>query len=63
MPILSWLRAKKRFMRRSAVDEFSDFAQSEADRLRHSDQPFDADLHQQATELVLGKLKFRHRKG
>ncbi len=57
MAILSWLRSNKHFMRRNAVDEFREYADNEAKRLRNSDQDFDADSYQQAVELVLRKLQ------
>jgi len=57
MAILSWLRSKKHFMRRNAVDEFREYADSEAKRLRNSDQEFDAEFYQQAVDLVLDKLQ------
>ena len=44
-------------MRRNAVDEFREYADNEAKRLRNSDQDFDADLYQQAVDLVLHKLQ------
>ncbi len=57
MAILSWLRGKKHFMRRNAVDEFREYADTELARLRASDQPFDEALHREAVGLVLDKLK------
>lgn len=57
MAILSWLRSKKHFMRRNAVDEFREYADNEAKRLRNSDQEFDAEFFQQAVDLVLHKLQ------
>ncbi|HHB12192.1 MAG TPA: hypothetical protein ENK62_03215 [Chromatiales bacterium] len=56
MAILSWLRGKKHFMRRDAVDEFREYAEAELARLRASDQAFDEVLYRQAVDLVLEKL-------
>ncbi len=58
MAILSWLRSKKHFTRRNAVDEFREYADNEAKRLRNSDEEFDAESYQQAVDLVLQKLQF-----
>ncbi len=57
MSILSWLKSKKRFTRKSSVDEFQEYAKAEEKRLRSSDTDFDADTFQQAVELVLQKLE------
>lgn len=57
MAILSWLRSKKHFTRRNALDEFREYADNEAKRLRNSDQEFDAEFYQQAVDLVLDKLQ------
>ena len=62
MAILSWLRSKKHFMRRNAVDEFREYVDNEAKRLRNSDKDFDADFYQQAVDLVLHKLQHSARK-
>ena len=61
MSILSWLKSKKQFMRRSAIDEFREFTQKEADRLRTSDSEFDEAQYQQAVDLVVKKLQRKHR--
>jgi hypothetical protein len=44
-------------MRRNAADEFREYADNEAKRLRNSDQEFDAEFYQQAVDLVLHKLQ------
>ncbi len=62
MAILSWLRSKKHFTRRNALDEFREYADNEAKRLRNSDQEFDPDFYQQAVDLVLQKLQHVDRK-
>ncbi len=59
MAILSWLRNKKHFMRRNAVDEFREYAEAELARLRASDQRFDEALYREAMDLVLAKLESR----
>jgi hypothetical protein len=41
MAVLSWLKSKQRFTRKSAIDEFREFAQAEKKRLRSSDSDFD----------------------
>jgi len=56
MAILSWLKSKKRFTRKSAIDVFREFAKSEEKHLRGSDTNFDKDVYQQAVKLVLHKL-------
>ena len=56
MAILSWLKSKKRFTRKSAVDVFQEFAKSEEKHQRGSDANFDKDVYQQAVKLVLHKL-------
>ncbi len=61
MAILSWLKSKKRLMRRSAIDEFKEYTREEADRLHNSDGEFDDTLYWQAVDLVLRKLESRNR--
>lgn len=61
MAILSWFRSKKVFLRRNAIDEFKEFTSSEAERLRSSDEAFDAQFYQHAVDLVLRKLERRVR--
>jgi len=56
MAILSWLTSKQRFTRKSAVDEFQEFAKAEEKRQRSSDSDFDKDTFQQAVQLVKQKL-------
>lgn len=56
MAILSWLKSKKRFTRKSAIDVFQEFAKAEEKRLRGSDSHFDRDVFQQAVKLVSHKL-------
>jgi hypothetical protein len=56
MAILSWLKTKQRFTRKSAIDVFEEFSKSEEKRLRSSDTDFDKDIFQQAVKLVLHKL-------
>lgn len=56
MAILSWLKSKKRFTRKSAIDVFQEFSKSEEKRLRGTDTNFDKDVYQQAVKLVLHKL-------
>ena len=56
MAILSWLKSKKRFTRKSAIDVFQEFSKSEEKHLRGSDDNFDKDVYQQAVKLVLHKL-------
>lgn len=56
MAILSWLTSKQRFSRKSAIDEFKEFAHSEEKRQRSSDSDFDKDTFQQAVQLVMQKL-------
>jgi hypothetical protein len=64
MAILSWLRNKKHFMRRNAVDEFREYAEAELARLQASDQAFDEGLYREAMDLVLDKLGAReHARG
>ncbi|NOY67288.1 MAG: hypothetical protein GXP13_07750 [Gammaproteobacteria bacterium] len=57
MAVLSWLKSKQRFTRKSAVDEFREFAKAEEKRLRSSGTEFDTDEFQQAVKLVLHKLE------
>ncbi len=57
MAILSWLKSKQRFTRKSAIDEFQEFAKAEEKRLRSSDSDFDKDIYQQAVKLVMHKLE------
>jgi hypothetical protein len=61
MSILSWLKSKKQFMSRSAIDEFREFTRKEADQLRTSDNKFDEAQYQQAVNLVVRKLQRKHR--
>jgi hypothetical protein len=56
MAILSWLTSKQRFTRKSAVDEFQEFAKAEEKRQHSSDSEFDKDTFQQAVQLVKQKL-------
>ena len=56
MAILSWLKSKQRFTRKSAIDVFQEFAKAEEKRLRGSDSHFDKDVFQQAVKLVSHKL-------
>ena len=56
MAILSWLTSKQRFTRKSAVDEFQEFARAEEKRQRSSDSDFDKDTFQEAVQLVKQKL-------
>lgn len=56
MAILSWLKSKQRFTRKSAIDVFQEFSKTEEKRLRGSDSDFDKDLFQQAVNLVSHKL-------
>ena len=57
MAILSWLKSKQRFTRKSAIDEFQEFASAEEKRLRSTDVAFDQDIFQQAVRLILHKLE------
>lgn len=57
MAILSWLKSKQRFTRKSAVDEFQEFAKNEEKRLRSSDTDFNQDIYQKAVKLILHKLE------
>ena len=57
MAILSWLKSKQRFTRKSSIDEFQEFAKAEEKRLRSSDSHFDEDVFQQAVKLVMHKLE------
>jgi len=56
MAILSWLKSTQHFTRRSAVDEFKEFAGEEKDRRQNSGDVFNAADFDQAVELVLHKL-------
>jgi hypothetical protein len=56
MAILSWLKTKQRFTRKSAIDVFEEFSKSEEKRLRSSDTDFDKDIFEHAVKLVLHKL-------
>ena len=57
MAILSWLKSKQRFTRKSAIDEFQEFAKTEEKRLRSSDSAFNQDIYQKAVKLILHKLE------
>lgn len=57
MAILSWLKSKQSFTRKSAIDVFQEFATAEKKRLRGSDTGFDNETFQQAVKLVLHKLE------
>lgn len=57
MAVLSWLKSKKKFTRKSTVDEFQEFVKAEEKRLRSSDSDFDKDIFKQAVNLVLHKLE------
>jgi len=57
MAILSWLKSKQRFTRKSAIDEFQEFAKTEEKRLRSSDSGFNQDIYQKAVKLILHKLE------
>jgi hypothetical protein len=57
MAILSWLKSKQRFTRKSAIDEFQEFAREEEKRLRSMDSDFDKDIFEQAVKLILHKLE------
>jgi len=59
MAILSWLRAKKHFVKRNPIDEFREFTEQEAERLRSSDTPFDKQAYREAVAFVLQKLETR----
>ena len=56
MAILSWLKSTQHFTRRSAVDEFKEFAREEKDRRQNSGSDFNAEDNDQAVDLVLHKL-------
>ena len=56
MAILSWLKSRQRFTRKSAIDVFQEFAIAEEKRLRGLDSDFDKDVYQQAVQLVSHKL-------
>ena len=56
MAILSWLKSRQRFTRKSPVDVFQEFAKAEEKRLRGSNPDFDKDIYQQAVKLVSHKL-------
>ena len=56
MAILSWLKSRQRFTRKSAIDVFQEFAKAEEKRLHGSDSDFDKDVYQQAVQLVSHKL-------
>ena len=56
MAILSWLKSKQRFTRKSAIDVFQEFSKAEEKRLRGSGSAFDKDVFQQAVKLVSHKL-------
>lgn len=56
MAILSWIKSTQHFTRRSAVDEFKDFAGEEKDRRQNSGSEFVEGDYDQAVELVLRKL-------
>ncbi len=62
MTILSWLKSSKQIIRRNAIDEFREYAQEESNRLRSSDDGFNAEEYQQAVDLVLNKLRRISRK-
>jgi hypothetical protein len=57
MAILSWLKSRQKFTRKSAFDVFQEFATAEEKRLRGADTSFDAEIFQQAVKLVLHKLE------
>ena len=57
MAVLSWLKSKQRFTRKSVIDEFKEFSKSERKRLRSSGSEFDKDIFDQAANLVLHKLE------
>ena len=57
MAVLSWLKSKQRFTRKSVIDEFREFAKAEKKRMRSSGSEFDKDIFEQATKLVLHKLE------
>lgn len=57
MAILSWIKSKQRFTRKSSIDEFQEYAKAEGKRQRSSDSHFDEDVFQQAVKLVLQKLE------
>jgi len=57
MAILSWLKTKQRFTRKSAIDEFQEFAKTEEKRMRSSDGDFDQDVFKRAVKLVMHKLE------
>ena len=56
MAILSWLKSKQRFTRKSAIDVFQEFSKAEEKRLRGSGSDFDKEIFQQAVKLVSHKL-------
>jgi hypothetical protein len=56
MAILSWLKSRQRFTRKSAIDVFQEFAKAEEKRQHGSDPDFDKDVYQQAVKLVSHKL-------
>ena len=56
MAILSWLKSRKRFTRKSAIDVFQEFAKAEQKRLRGSGSGFDKGVFQEAVKLVSHKL-------
>ena len=56
MAILSWLKSKQRFTRKSAIDVFQEFSKAEEKRLRGSGSTFDKEAFQQAVTLVSHKL-------
>lgn len=62
MAILSWLRSKRHFIKRNPIDEFREYTEEEARRLRNSDSPFDEDSYRKAVALVLQKLDTRYKK-
>ena len=57
MAILSWLKSRQKFTRKSAFDVFQEFATAEEKRLRGSGTRFDTEIFQQAVKLVLHKLE------
>ena len=56
MAILSWLKTKQRFTRKSAIDVFQEFAKAEEKRLRGSGAGYDQEIFQEAVKLVSHKL-------
>ena len=59
MSILSWLGVKQRFMRRSALDEFKEYAKEEKTRKRSADSEFNEEQFDKAVDLVVRRLEKR----